>query len=78
MKLMSREWQQLDLIPLINQEKARLCHQWTNNLIDNALVRIIGNGGEKKKTVEKLTVAAFSMQILSGEWLWQDLIPLVD
>jgi hypothetical protein len=40
-------------------------------------VRIIGNGGEKIENKRKLTVAAFSMQIASGEWWWRDLIPLV-
>jgi hypothetical protein len=54
------------------------CHWQNNNLIDNAAVRIIGNSGEKKKERGKLTVAAFSMQIASGEWWWRDLIPIVD
>ncbi len=32
--------------------EGELCHQRTNNLIDNAPVRIIGNGGEKRKQKE--------------------------
>jgi hypothetical protein len=46
--------------------EGELRHRRNNNLIDNVAVRIIGNGGEK--TRGKLTVAAFSMQIASGEW----------
>ena len=30
----------------------KMRYQWTNNLIDNAPVRIIGNGGEKRKQKE--------------------------
>ena len=43
-----------------------MCHWQNNNSIDYAAVRIIGNGGEK--TRGELTIAAFSMQIVSGEW----------
>ena len=32
--------------------EGQLRHQQTNNLIDNAPVRIIGNGGEKRKQKE--------------------------
>ena len=34
------------------QREGELCHQRNNNLIDNAPVRIIGNGGEKRKQKE--------------------------
>ena len=46
--------------------EGKLCHQQTNNLIDNAPVRIIGNEGEKQKIKGKLTVTAFSWNIVSG------------
>ena len=32
------------------QREGELCYQRNNNLIDNAPVRIIGNGREKQKT----------------------------
>jgi hypothetical protein len=47
--------------PPYQLRKGELRHGWNNNLIENAVVRIIGNGGEKKKTKDKLTVAAFSI-----------------
>jgi hypothetical protein len=37
----------------------KLHHGWNNNLFENAAVRIIGNGGEKRKISCKLNVAAF-------------------
>ena len=55
-----------------------LCHSWNKNLIDNVAVRIIGMVEKKKKTRGKLIIAAFSVQITSGEWWWLDLISLVD
>ena len=33
---------------------------------------------EKKEKRGKLTVAAFSMQVVSGEWWWRDSISLVN
>jgi hypothetical protein len=33
---------------------------------------------EKKENRGKLTVAAFSWKIASGEWWWRDLIPFVE
>ena len=58
--------------------EGQLHHLWTNNLIDNAPVRIIGNHEEKMETKGKLTIAAFSWKIASGEWWWWDLIPSME
>jgi hypothetical protein len=62
----------------LSTKGGRARHRRTNNFIDNVQVRIIGNGGEKKKRTGKLTVAASYWKIASGEWWWRDLIPFVE
>ena len=63
-----------------------LCHMWAGrrhgrrkrNLIVKDGVRQIDNGGEKLRSRRTLTIAAFSIQLASGEWQQWALIPSID